>query len=86
MMPGSVAHILQIIVLAAGPYTFLGCGGPDIRPFLFTEEGAFKLNHAGIGEQQRRVVLRHQRGAAYDTMHMFLEIVQKALADLVASH
>ena len=64
MVPGRVADVLQIVVLSPCPYAPLRTGGPGALPMLFTEERLFELHHAGIGEQQGRVVGRHQRTAA----------------------
>ena len=34
--------------------------------FVKAEEYVFKLVHTGVGKQQRRVVVRHERGRADD--------------------
>ena len=60
MVSGCVSHVLQVIVFAAGPDTFLGRGGPDIAAFFFTEEGPLELNHTGIGKQQGRIIGWHE--------------------------
>src|SRR5262249_54964194 len=45
-----------------------------------------ELHHAGVGEEQARVVLRHQRGARHDGVPALLEEIQERLADLIPPH
>ena len=56
-----VADILEIVVLAAGAHAFLRRGGAAVGPLLHAGEDVLELHHAGIGEQQRRVVARDER-------------------------
>jgi hypothetical protein len=62
VMPGGVADIVEIVVLAAGAHAFLRGGGARRRgrPFLARKD-VLELHHAAVDEQQRRVVARHQR-------------------------
>jgi hypothetical protein len=62
MVPGRVPDIFQVIVLAAGPNTFLGGDRPVILAFLIPGKNPFKLDHARIDKQKRRVVLGHKGG------------------------
>ena len=50
VMPGGVADIVQIIVLAAGAHAFLRAGGALIGPGFVAGEEVLKLHHAGVGE------------------------------------
>ena len=58
VMPRRVADIVQIVVLAPGADAFLRRRRPVVRPPLLPGEHVLELNHAAIGEQQRRVVAR----------------------------
>ena len=55
-----VAHVFEVVVLAAGSHAALAAGGAHIRARLRAQERILELVHARIGEQQRGVVARHQ--------------------------
>ena len=65
-MAGGVADVFQVVVLAAGADAFLRGGGAVVWAFVKAEEYVFKLVHTRVGKQQRRVVVRHERGRADD--------------------
>ena len=65
MMPGGIADILQIVMLATGAHRFLGRGGALVGPMFGAGKDVFELHHARIGEHQSRIVTRHQ-GAGFD--------------------
>ena len=46
-------------------------------------EIVLELHHAGIGEQQRRVVVRHQRRRGHDLVAVPAEILEEGRADFV---
>ena len=50
-MPGGIADILEIIVLAAGPHATLRCCCPFVTAIIEAQEDILELNHAGIREQ-----------------------------------
>ncbi len=81
-----VSDVLQVVVLAARPHALLGGRGPKVVALLLPQEHAFELHHAGVDEQQGRVVVRHQRRAAHHLMAVLFEIVEKLAACLVAGH
>ncbi len=56
-----VADVLQVIVLAARPHALLASGGAGVGALFQAEEAVLELVHAGVGEQQGRVVRRNQR-------------------------
>jgi len=60
-MPCGKTYIIQIIVLPAGPDTFLRTGSSFIRDVSLTGEDVFKLIHPGIGKKKSRVVMRNNR-------------------------
>ena len=57
-----VAHIVEVIVLAARADAFLRRRRGGIGALFLAGEDVLELHHAGIREHQRRVVARHQRG------------------------
>jgi len=78
MVPGSTPHVLQVIVLAAGPHAFLGAGGPVVAPVLHTKEAVLELVHAGIGEEKGRVVVGDEEGTGDHGVAAVLEKFQKS--------
>ena len=56
-----VADVFKIVMLAAGAHAALRCDRAHIRALFLAEETILELIHAGIGEQQRWIVARHQR-------------------------
>ena len=83
MVTRRVAHIVEVIMLAARPHAFLRRGGAHIGAFFLTGEDVFEGDHAGISEEQRRIIIRHQRAGRDDLMAVLAEIVQIGAADLV---
>ena len=61
VMARGVADILQIVVLAAGAHAFLGSRRARVIPGFGADEDVLELDHSGIGEQQCRIVVGHQR-------------------------
>ncbi len=86
VMPGGAAHVLEVVVLAPRPHALLSGYGSAILPLLLAEEHALELVHARVGEEKGRVVARHERGGAHDRVPPLAEIVEEALAQLVAGH
>ena len=66
VVAGGVAHVFQIVVLAAGAHAFLRGGGAVVGAFVEAEKHVFKLVHTGVGKQKRGVVVRHQRGRSHN--------------------
>ena len=86
VMAARVADVLEIVVLAAGAHAFLRGGGAGVVALLQAEEDVLELVHAGVGEQQRRVVGRDERGAADHAVAAGGEKVEEFLADLMTCH
>ena len=82
VMPRGVADIVEIVVLAAGPHAFLHAGRARVGPLLGTGESVLELHHAGIGEEQRRIVARHERRGGDDRVLAVPEEFQKGGADI----
>ena len=79
-------HLLEVVVLAADAEALLRVGGTRVGPPLLAEEHLLELHHAGVDEEQARIVLGDERGARDDGVAALPEKVQEALADLVAGH
>ncbi len=81
VVPGGVADVLKIIVLAAGAHAALGRRRTLVVALLGTEEHVLELDHAGIGEQQGGVVARHQRTGTDHPVAVFSKEIQESLAN-----
>ncbi len=80
------ADVLEVVVLARDPHALLGADGARRRRGGGTEEAVLELDHAGVGEQQGGIVLRHQRPAGKLAVAALGEVVDEAPPDLVALH
>ena len=60
MVAGGVSDVFQVVVFAPGAYAALGGHGARAGALLKAEEYFLELHHAGVGEQQRRIIGRHQ--------------------------
>ncbi len=78
------AHVFKIVVLAAGADALLRGGGAGIIALLCAEKQIFELVHSGVGEEQRRIVGRHQRGGVHTAVPLRLKKAQKSFAYLVS--
>ena len=74
-MPSRLSDILQVIVLATCPDTFLRRSGANVIPFFSSQEDVLKLIHTCIGKQQCWIIGRHKRRAFDDAMPMLLEVL-----------
>jgi len=72
---GVVAHLLEVVVLAADAEALLAVGGPWPLALLVAKEDVLELVHAGVGEHQRRVVLDDHRRAGHHMMAFAFKIV-----------
>ena len=86
MVPRRVADVLEVVVLAACTHAALGARRSHVAAGLLAEEHVLELHHAGVGEQQRRVVARHQRARGHHGVAMALEEVQECGPQLGAAH
>ena len=77
-----IPHIVQVVVLAAGAHAFLAGRGATAGAGLLAGEDVLELHHPGVGEQQRRVVVRHQRPRGNDLVIVGGEEVEKRAPDL----
>ncbi len=81
VVAGRVAHVLEVVVLAAGAHAALARGRAHVGARILAEEAVLELHHAGVGEQQRRVVARHQAAGRDDAVPLAREVVEEGAAD-----
>ena len=79
-----VADVLEVVVLAAGAHAALRTGGADVVALVLAEEHVLELHHAGVGEQQRRVVAGHERARGHDLVPALVEKLQEQRAQFGA--
>src|SRR6185437_9501346 len=63
VMPGRVADVLEVVMLAARADAALRGRRTVVGTLVAAGEHVLELDHAGVGEEQRRIVGRHERGA-----------------------
>ena len=84
VVAASEADVLEVVVLAAGANAFLRRGGARVVALLGPEENVLELVHARVGEEQRRIVGRHQRRRVHAAVALGLKEAQKQLANFVS--
>ena len=82
-VPGGVADVVQIVVLAAGAHAFLRRGRARRRTGFGAGEDVLERHHAGVDEHQGRIALRHQRRRRDHQVIGGGEIVEKLGADII---
>src|SRR5712692_6487425 len=80
------ADVFEVVVLAAGADAFLAGGGAAVVALLEAEEDVFELVHPGIGEEQRGIVHRDERGTPDSSMVFLFEEAEEHFADFVSGH
>ena len=85
VVPGGIADIVEVIVLAAGADAFLRRGGAGIGAALLPGEDVLELHHAAVGEHQRRVVPRHEGRAFHHAMPVAGKVIEEGRANIVAA-
>ncbi len=84
-MARGVADRIEVVVLATGAQAALHVGRAHVAALLRAQEHVLELDHAGIGEQQGRVVARHKRRRGHDGVALPTEEFQEIRADPVAA-
>ena len=85
-MPVRRSDVVEIVVLSADAHHFLRRGGAPVVARLAPEEQVLELVHAGVGEQEGRVVAGDQRRTRHDAVAVLLEVLQEGRPDLVRGH
>ena len=73
-------------MLAADPHALLRRRRTRIGALFLAQEGVLELVHAGVGEQQGRVLVRHERRARHDGVTVLLEVLQETTANFCGAH
>ena len=77
VMPGGVADVVEVVVLAARAHALLRGGGAGVAALLLAGEDVLELHHARRREHQCRVIARHERRRRHDLMAVPGEEVEK---------
>jgi hypothetical protein len=81
-----VADVVQVVVLAAGANAFLARRGTAVGPLVEAQEHILELVHAGVGEQQRRVVAGYHGRTGHHGVALAREVLEEGAADLGGFH
>ena len=73
VVAAGAADVVEVVVLAAGADALLGVGDALPGGLGGAEEVGLELVHAGVGEQQRGVVLRHDRRGGEEGVAVVLD-------------
>ena len=80
------ADVVEVVVLARDAHALLARRRANVVAPLAAEKHVLELVHPGVGEEQRRVVARHERRAGHDAVPLGLEVVQEPAADFTRGH
>src|SRR5436190_19598255 len=87
MVACGMAHLLEIVMLAAGTHAFLRSRSAASESWLLQAQKYFlELDHSRVGEQQRRIITRHERGAWPNGVTRASEIIEETKSDLSGLH
>ncbi len=81
-----VAHVVEVVVLAAGSDALLRRRGARVRALVEAEEHVLELVHPGVREEQRRIVARHHRRRGHDRVALGFEELQEGRTDFCGFH
>ena len=80
------SDVVQVVVLAAHAHHLLRRGRARVLALLAPQKQVLELIHPGVGEEQRRVVRRHEGRAGHHAVAVLLEVFQERRPDLVRRH
>ncbi len=86
VVPERRPDVLEVVVLAADAHALLRGRRTRVVARVPAKEDVLELVHPGIGEEERRIVVRHQRRAGDDAMAVPFEIPEKGRADVRRGH
>src|SRR5882724_6463913 len=86
MVARAGTDVLQVVVLARDPQALLDRDGALRLRGLGAQEIALERHHAGVGEQQGGIAVRHQRRARKEAVAALAKEVGEAGADVGALH
>ena len=85
-MPERRPDVVEVVVLAADAHALLRRRGARVRALLLAEEHVLELVHPGVGEEQRRVVVRHERRARHERVAVLFEVLEETAANFARTH
>ncbi len=86
VVPRRVPDVFEVVVLAARAHRALRRRRALVRPRLLAQKHVLELHHPGVGEEQRRVASRHERGRGHDRVAALFEELQELRADVGGFH
>ena len=86
VVPERRPDVVEVVVLPADPHHLLRRRGARVVALLAPEKQILELVHAGVGEEQRRVVAGDERGAGHHAVAVLLEVLQERRSNLVRGH
>ena len=86
VMAGGIAHVFEIVVFAAGAHAALAGSGAHIVALVASQEAVLELHHAGVGEEQCRVVTRHEAGGRDHGVAALAEKFEEGATDVRRTH
>ena len=81
-----VADIFEIVVFSAGTQATLHVRSAHVAARFLPQENFLELDHAAVGEQQRRIVGRDQRRGRHDGVPARGEVIEETAADIGGFH
>jgi hypothetical protein len=82
VVPGRIADVLQVVVLAARAQRALRGRGTLVGARLLPQEDILELHHPGVGEEQRRIVGRDERARGHDGVALGAVELEEARPDV----
>jgi hypothetical protein len=86
MLTAGIADVFEVIVFAARAHALLGRRGADVVAHFKTLENFLELVHAGVGEEQRRIVGRTSEPLRTNAVAASVEEIEEALTDIVSGY
>jgi hypothetical protein len=86
VMASCPPDVFKVVVLAAGAHALLRCGGARVGTTFPPQKNLLELYHAGVREQEGRVIARDKGRAWHHRMPMVSEELEEALANFIAGH
>jgi len=81
-VPWRRAHLLQVVVLAADAQALLSRHRAPVRADLLASKDVLELHHAGVREEERRIVAGDERTALDHGVPAFAKVGEKPGPDL----
>src|SRR5262249_38006490 len=83
LVVGVLAHVVEVVVLAAGADALLRVCRPPVGATARTEADVLELVHAVVSKQKGGVVERHDARQRHDGVRVAAEEIEELLADLI---